>query len=620
MRHLGNIFRFGWPYLRKYKGRLACGIVLGVIFGLSSTLILGAANTLFQRLDARKPQVISASPASTNTTSVSAFRARAEAVKQSLNDRLDPWLPLAGRPMDRQQVIGVLILLPLLFAFRGYIGYLSSYCMGWVSERVINDLRVDVLQKLNTLSLDFFNRSSMGDLVTRVNTDTVALQRSLNLGFSDIIKEPVTIIGVYIFLFIIDWKLTLFVMVFLPACIAPIFVLGKKARRAGAGNIKASVAQASLLLEFLSGIRVVKAYALEALQLERFKNESRQLIHHGMKGIQAKELLNPMIETISALGVGVLVCYIFFTDRSLADMAVFLGGVASVYTPIKKLGNLHVFLQQSSVGVDRLRNILAEQPTVREPANPKPLRSFERGIEFKNLSFAYGEKPVLQNISLAIPKGSKVGIAGESGSGKSTLINLLFRFYDPTAGSLLLDGVDLREIGSHDLRAQMSLVSQEIVLFDTSIAENIALGKPGASRAEVEEAARAAYAHDFILTLPQGYETRVGERGVMLSGGQRQRIAIARAFIRHAPILALDEATAALDAQSEAEVQRALDHITSDKTVICVAHRLSTLAGMDEIIYLSAGQIIERGPYQTLLRADGPFAAMARQQGIISLS
>ncbi|HYE30369.1 MAG TPA: ABC transporter ATP-binding protein [Methylomirabilota bacterium] len=613
MRHLRKILEFGGPYLRKYLGRLVTGILLGVIFGLSSTLILGAANTLFQRLDPAEQEQAQ----DVRKKPLTGIKARVAEIKAELNAKVDPWLPLAGRHIDSKQVAAVLLILPLLFAFRGYIGYLSSYCMGWVSERVINDLRVDVLQKMNSLSLDFFNRSSMGDLVARVNMDTAALQKSLNLGFSDLIKEPVTIIGVYTFLFIIDWKLTLFVMVFLPACIAPIIVLGRKARKAGAGNVKASVAQANLLLEFLSGVRVVKAYALESIQLARFKEESRQLVHHGMKGIQAKELLNPIIETISALGIGILICYIFWSGRSLADMAIFLGGVASVYTPIKKLGNLHVMLQQSSIGVERLRGILSEQPTVKEPISPKPFSRFTRGIEFRGVTFAYGKEAVLQGIDLVIPAGHKLGIAGESGSGKSTLINLLFRFYDPTRGAVLIDGEDARELSSTALRSQMALVSQEIVLFDQTVAENIGLGKPGATQQEIEDAARAAHAHDFIRALPNGYQTRVGERGVMLSGGQRQRIAIARAFIRQAPILALDEATAALDAQSESEVQRALESIAANKTVICVAHRLSTLASMDEIIFMAQGRIVERGSFDSLLRANGGFAAMARQQGIM---
>jgi subfamily B ATP-binding cassette protein MsbA len=266
--------------------------------------------------------------------------------------------------------------------------------------------------------------------------------------------------------------------------------------------------------------------------------------------------------------------------------------------------------------VQRLINILNVQPTVKEPANPKPLKNFRTAISFENVTFAYEDRPVIRNLDLTIPYGAKIGLAGPSGSGKSTLVNLLFRFYDPTQGTLRMDGVDLRDVTFQDLRQLMALVSQEVIIFDQTAAENIACGRPGATRAEVEAAARAAYAHEFIMQLPRKYETRLGERGVKLSGGQRQRIAIARAFIRSAPILVFDEATASLDSEAEAEVQRAIDHISENHTVISVAHRLSTLATCDQIIVLSEGRIIEQGGFEELLQAGGTFAAMARRQGI----
>jgi ABC-type multidrug transport system fused ATPase/permease subunit len=268
----------------------------------------------------------------------------------------------------------------------------------------------------------------------------------------------------------------------------------------------------------------------------------------------------------------------------------------------------------------RLAELFREEPRVKEPANPRPLGHFQSTLAFDNVSFAYADRKVLRDFTLAIPRGLKLGIAGESGSGKTTLVNLLFRFYDPTRGAVLIDGLDVREVSPRDLRRQMALVSQDVVLFDQTVAENIACGKPGATPAEVEAAAKAAFAHDFILQLPQGYDTRIGERGVTLSGGQRQRLAIARAFVRDAPILVLDEATASLDSKAEAEVQAAIDRLAEHRTVICVAHRLSTLAGMDRIVVLSEGRIIEQGGFNELLAAAGAFAAMANRQGIFAES
>jgi subfamily B ATP-binding cassette protein MsbA len=605
------VLRFGKPYLRRYWGRLMCGILFGILFGLSNAAILGASKGLLDRVF----------PDSGPTREKKhetrlGFRAQVAAVAERLQRAADPWLPRAGEPLSAGQAIGILVLFPLMFAGRGYLGYLSSYCMGWVSERVVNDLRQDVFQKLSTLSLDFYNRATMGDLITHVHGDTLALQRTLNLGVSDMVKEPVTVVFTFAFLLWMDWQLTIFAMAFLPVCLVPMGVLGKKMRRASKGNVDTTVSQQSLLVEFLGSIRLIKAYKLEEQATRRFGDHARRLVHHGMKQIQAKEMINPLIETIGALGLAVILVYILLTRKSGADLAVVVGAIATAYTPIKKIAGLHIVFQQASVGVERLMRILSEQPTVQEPSAPKPIKRFAREIRFENVTFAYADHPVLTNFNLVVPYGLKLGVAGESGSGKSTLINLLFRFYDPQEGRILIDGQDIREISTTALRGQMALVSQEIILFDQSVAENIACGKRGATRDEIEAAAKAAFAHEFITRLPNGYDTRVGDRGVLLSGGQRQRIAIARAFIRQAPILALDEATAALDAESEAQVQRAIDHLAEHRTVISVAHRLSTLAKMDRIIVLKSGVIVEEGSFGELVREQGIFGSMAQRQNL----
>ncbi len=624
MRYLQTIFRFGWPYLRRYWQRLALGVLLGVIFGISNTLILGGASTIFTRLDPSKvgkPEVTTKTQPSSSLKIFDQFKERTDAWKARINEGLDPWLPRADRPMDGRQRAGILLLIPLLIAFRGFVGYFSSYCLGWVSERVINDLRLDVLIKLNSLSLDFFNRSTMGDLLTRVNSDTAQLLRTLNLGFSDLIKEPITVVCMLGALFYLDWQMTLFVLVFFPVCLIPVIILGRKVRRASLGGVKANISQASLLVELINSIRVVKAFNLEDQQTNRYRTFSRDLIHHGMKGIQARELVNPVIETIAAAGLGILMIWIVSHGRSMGDMFVFLVAVGAIYTPVKKLAALHVLFEQASVGVTRLQHILNEQPSVKESPQPRAIADFQSAIVFENITFSYGDrKPVLTNLNLTVPRGMKLGIAGGTGSGKSTLINLIFRFYDPTSGRVVIDGVDLRDLSIRDLRQVMALVSQDVVVFDQTAAENIACGRPGATRAEVEAAARAAFAHDFIRKLPQGYDTRLGERGVTLSGGQRQRLTIARAFIRNAPILVLDEATGSLDSETEAEVQAAIDRLAENRTVISVAHRLSTLVTCDRIIVLTEEGVVESGTFKELLKKNGTFAEMARKQGILLAS
>ena len=617
MRHLRKILHFGWPYLRRYWSRLVAGVLLGVLFGLLTGSFVWVTKTLVGRMSSEPSTLIGLDAGVAKSGKGPPL---SESLKVKLRERtegwVDPWLPRMGRALDWRQALGALLFVPVLIGLRGFTGYLSSYCLGWVSERVVNDLRIDVLQKLTSLSLDFFNRSKMGDLLTRVGGDTAALQRCLNLGVGDLVKEPMTILGCAVFLWVIDWKLTLGAMVFFPLCVVPIIVFGKKVRRASKAGRQVSVTQSSLLVEMVSGIRVIKAFGLESEQVGRFRRLSQEWILHAMKSLRAKERINPIIETVSTTGFGLLLVYIAWQQRSVEDMVGFLTGLGLFYTPVKKLGSIHIMFEQASAGVERLFHLLEEQPSVREPAQPKPLPQFQQGIRLTNLSFAYDSRPVLRGINLHIPRGMKLGIAGESGSGKSTLVNLLFRFYDPAEGSISIDGLDIREVAVRDLRQTMALVSQEVVLFDQSAAENIACGKPGASRAEIENAAREAHADEFIAHLPQRYDSPLGERGVTLSGGQRQRIAIARAFIRNAPILVLDEATASLDSKSEAEVQKAIDHLAENRTVICVAHRLSTLASMDRIIVLSQGQVVEEGGFTQLLEAGGRFAAMARRQGM----
>ncbi|MEO6183805.1 MAG: ABC transporter ATP-binding protein [Verrucomicrobiota bacterium] len=618
MNNLKAVFKFGWPYLRRYKGRLLVGLVFGMIYGLSSGSFIWATRTLTERLST-EPKTAQVEKVSKQPFAfLQPFKQKLNELKVKAETLIDPWLPRAGVDLDWRMIVGGLLFLPFLVSIRSVADYLSSYSMGWVSERVINDLRVDVLSKLNTLSLDFFNRSTTGDMLTRVNVDTGNLHRALKVGSEDLVKESISVVGVLLVLCLIDWRLTVFSLLFLPACMLPLLVLGNKARRASRAGRKASVSQNSLLIELLSNIRVVKAFNLESLQMQRYRDYAKKLVHHGMKGVQAKEMVNPIIEIISMLGLGMLVVYIFWTKQSVEDLVGFLTGLALFFVPIKKLANIHILFEQASAGVDRLIEILSEQPSVKESVSPKAIAGFQSALMLDNLSFSYGNQLVLTKLNLKIPRGFKLGVAGESGSGKSTLVNLIFRFYDPTEGVIQFDGVNLRDASITDLRQQMALVSQEIALFDSTVAENIECGNLGASRAEIEAAARAAFAHDFISQMPNGYDTRIGERGVTLSGGQRQRIAIARAFIRNAPILVLDEATASLDSQSEAEVQAAIEKLEENRTVICVAHRLSTLKSMDSIIVMSRGQIVEQGSFDQLLGSGGIFSEMAAKQGIKS--
>ena len=618
--------------MRPYWRRVVAGVLVGCLCGLTATLFLWAAGVLTERLQSKEATSVTCTSCGTELTVTPKtkaerlqdkilpdLRTKTSEWRQRLNSSLDPWLLREGGNMDAQRILGTLLFLPLIALVRGVTDYLSNYCMGWVGERVVNDLRCDVLAKLTSLSLDYFTRGSTGDMLTRVNTDTFALHRALRQAGSDLVRESFTMVGAFVVLCVLDWRLALLMLLAIPLGAIPLVVLGGKARRAGRGSRGANVKQNSLLVEALTGIRVLKAFNLEKNQNDRYRSLSREFIRHTMKGVRAKELSGPFMELLAAIGLSGVLVYLFWSGRAPHELVVLVGALFMLLAPLKKLASIHLTFEQAGAGVERLVELLREQPSVVEPAQPKPLKEFTREIRFEQVNFTYGDRAVLNNLSVTIPRGSKLGIAGESGSGKSTLLNLLFRFYDVTGGAVKIDGIDTRELSFADLRGPMALVSQDVFVFRTSVAENIAAGRMGATRAEIEAAARAAHAHEFIMQLPQGYDTVIGERGTTLSGGQRQRLALARAFVRNAPILVLDEATASLDSESEMEVQAAIDQLEKNRTVICIAHRLSTLANMDRIIVLSKeGRIVEQGTFEELVRAKGLFATMAARQGIFA--
>ncbi|MCD6049902.1 MAG: ABC-type multidrug transport system fused ATPase/permease subunit, partial [Verrucomicrobia bacterium] len=487
IRRILSILRFGQPYLQRYWPRFVAGILLGMLFGLSNASFVWATKTIFKRMEGNAPApaaivLTNEGPAALNFTvstnspititppagflpggtatnlavasqppvdplelaAEQKLKSRAQQVLASMDAALDPWLPMSGRTMDWRQMLGGFLLLPLLVATRSFLGYLSSYCMNWVSERMMNDLRYDVLAKLYQLSLDFFNRSTMGDLLTRINHDTSVLHKTMTNGFSDIVKEPFTIIATLAALLWMDWQLTILAVIFLPLCIVPLIILGKKIRKAVKASLTANISQSSMLVEAIASIRVVKAFGLEADSLKRFGDYCKQIIHHDMKSVQARELVNPLVETISMLGLGLLIVFIFATRTEVHELVGFLTGVILMFTPIKKLAGVHVLFQQASVGIERLQSLMAEQPSVKELADSKQLNGFENEIRFENVSFAYNDKTVIDTLNLTIPRGTRLGIVGETGSGKSTLVNLLFRFYDPTSGAIKIDGQDLK--------------------------------------------------------------------------------------------------------------------------------------------------------------------------------
>ncbi len=614
MENIRKIIGFGWPYVRRYWGRLALGILLGVAFGLFNATFVWGTKTLFERLEPVESKV--------EIPQAAAVPGAWEAKLNDLNVRAqgvaDGWLPRVGEPLNTRQIIGGLMFLPMLVLLRSGIGYASVYCLGWVSEYSVRDIKLDAHQKLQGLSMDYFHAKQLGDHTMLINRGAGSLHKCLTYGVADAIKEPFTILGLVVAMFLLDWQLALFGILFAPLSAIPIILVGRKLRRVAKVAYTKGTEQDSLMVEVYTNMRTIKAYGLERLQQSRFAEIYQKLARVGMKSLQARHLQNPVIELLSMFGAGVIILFVFHTGKSAPQLVGFLTGMIMLYQPIKKLGGINAYYQEASVGVGMLRTAFDTKPSVAEVTEAKALPRLREGLKFEAVDFSYGDEPVLRGLEVDLPKGTKLGVVGESGAGKSTLVSLLLRFYDPTSGRITIDGVDIVEGSFESLRGQMALVSQEIVIFNQSVADNIACGKLDATRGDIIAAAKAANAHEFIEGLPQGYETSLGEQGTRLSGGQRQRIAIARAFARQAPILILDEATASLDSKAEAEVQGAIDRLEEGRTVVCVAHRLSTLRGMDRIIVLDAGRVVESGNFAELMERDGAFATMARKQGITS--
>jgi ABC-type multidrug transport system fused ATPase/permease subunit len=660
-----KIMHFGMPYLRRYWLRFALGIVFGILFGLSNGLTMGGIYLMLGRLggsthnekaiqeahidathaqlatqqrsiDGQQDQLnsalkdLDAHPAATGAAGFAqnlhawwthlSFVQDTGAGLQNFGHHfyvtVDAWLPLANRTLDWRQVMGGLLLFPLIAGFRGLMNYLTTYCLAWAGQRISNDIREDVFRKISAFSLDFFHRHTTAELMNRIGDDPGAVNACLKMGLSDMIKEPSTILFLFIWLLGIDWKLTVLALIFAPLCIIPTRKISKRIKAQGRQDNLAWVAQSGTAMEAFQNVRVTKAYDLADAQASLFRKWGNRASHYMMKTAQARAMLNPTLETLNSFGMGVVIIYAIWAHVSIQVLSSFLVGLVLFFAPFKKLSTIQVYFTQAGLAIERLMVLMAEEPSVPEPKNPRSLAPFRDKLEFRGVNFSYGDGPVLETINLAIPRGQRLGLAGESGSGKSSLLNLVFRFYDPTAGAITFDGVPVNEVRLAELRSHFALVSQDVLLFNTTVAENIGYGKKDATREEIIAAAKEAYAHEFISALPQGYDTPLGERGLRLSGGQRQRIAIARAFVRNAPILVLDEATASLDSQSEAEVQKAIDHLVENRTVICVAHRLSTLRGMDRIVVLQNGRIVESGGFDELVARGGLFTAMAGRQSI----
>jgi len=516
----------------------------------------------------------------------------------------------------------MLRILPILvlgvFFVRSICDWGQRYQMRYVGLRIISDLRERLYDHIQDLSLSFLERSSSGVLMSRITNDVNLLEGAVSAAITSFLKDSFTMVGLVFVVFYQDWKLASVAVLVLPGAYFLIDALGKKMRRYSKRCQEAMGDISSIVQELLRGIRVVKAFNGEAYELYRFDRENEKIFKYNMRTSVLQGISSPLMELLGALGIATIIGYGGFQvirgQSTPGTFFSFLAALFMLYKPMKRLSKVNNLIQNGLAAAKRIYEILDTQPEIVDSPGGMELKELKKSIEFRNVSFSYGEGTVLRDINISIAAGEVVAVVGVSGGGKTTLASLIPRFYDLQKGEILIDGIDIRKFSINSLRSRIAIVNQEPFLFNDTIWNNIAYGNFNKSDKEIIQAAKAAYAYDFIVALPQGFDTVVGDRGVSLSGGQKQRICIARAFLKDAPILILDEATSSLDNESEKEVQKSLFNLMKGRTTIIIAHRLSTVINASKIFVISDGKIVETGSHEELLGRGGEYSRLYRMQ------
>ncbi len=518
--------------------------------------------------------------------------------------------------------IGMLKLIPLavitIYLVLGFAMYCQEYLMSYVGQNIIRRLRNSLYDRIQDLPISFFQREKTGVLMSRVTNDVNIIKNMVSSAVTGSLKDFFTVIGLTFVIFYRDWKMALIALVVLPFAFFPIVVLGKKVRKVTTRMQEVMGDLTSTLHETFAGNKIVKAFGMEGYEKKRFFRKTRKLFKFELKTVRLKALSSPLMEFLGGLGIAMVIWYggykVISGTSTAGTFFSFMAAVIMLYAPLKKLSKLNNIIQQGLAGADRVFDILESESDIQEIPNPVRFKSGPHHVVFRNVYFKYDDVMVLKNINLDVRPGEILAFVGMSGGGKTSLVNLIPRFYDVSKGVILIDDIDIRDASISSLRDQIAIVTQEPILFNDTVRNNIAYGNQNASDKDIENAARAAYAYEFIQKFPDGFDTNIGELGGRLSGGEKQRICIARALLKDSPILILDEATSSLDAESETLVQKALENLMKGRASFIIAHRFSTVAYADRITVIVDGQIVEEGKHEELIARKGEYFKLYQMQ------
>ena len=599
------------PYVLPYKRQAFLNVFFNILYSLFSALSFVALIPMLDVLFGKAQPITEAPVYSGNLLDLGSYG------KAYLNYQVGA---LAGENTIWALAIVIALVLSL-FLLKNLFSYLASFFITYLRNGVLKDLRNNLYKKIVNQPIAFFSDQRKGDIMSRMIGDVNEVQNSMLSALESFIREPLTIIFSILVMLGISVKLTLFTFIFIPIAAAVISKIGKSLKKNSIAVQQEQGRFLSLIEETIGGLRVIKAFNAESIFSKRFADSSQTFNRLSNKVMNRQNLGSPMSEFLGILMIAVLLWFggsLVLVDKTLegTQFIAFMGLAYNILTPAKAISKASYDMRRGNAAAERILEILDYENPIKERENPVVMKDFTTAISVKDITFAYAEQPVLTNFSLEVPKGKTVALVGQSGSGKSTIANLITRFYDVNEGAILIDGVDVKDMQTASLRKLIGVVSQDSILFNDTIKNNLLIGKPDATDEELITAAKIANAYEFINDLPEGFDTNIGDAGSKLSGGQKQRLSIARAVLKNPPIMVLDEATSALDTESERLVQNALENMMKHRTSIVIAHRLSTIQNADLIVVMQKGRIVEQGTHSELIQKNGMYKRLVEMQTI----